>query len=288
MPRVIVDVHTHAFPPRMIAARVALAARDAGFAALYADPRARMATADDLLAAMTAARVDHSVVAGFWWRDPALAAEHAHYLLDAARAASGRLLPFVPAAGCDEAALRALVAAGARGVGELRTDALDDDALANLGRAAAALDLPLLAHCSEPVGHHYGGKTGGFTPGALWDFVCAHPHVRVIAAHWGGGLPFYALMPEVRAALDRDRLVFDSAASPLLYEPAVFAAVAQLAGPAHVLWGSDFPLRDQAADRVAVEAALSDAALRAAVLGDNAARLLRLPPRAAAPSSAPR
>ncbi len=45
MRRMIVDVHTHAFPPAMIAARERLAAAEAGFAALYSDPDARMATA---------------------------------------------------------------------------------------------------------------------------------------------------------------------------------------------------------------------------------------------------
>ena len=43
-----------------------------------------------------------------------------------------------------------------------------------------------------------------------------------------------------------------------------------------MLWGSDFPLREQAADRAAVEAAVGDQAQRAAVLGGNAARFLGL------------
>ena len=72
-------------------------------------------------------------------------------------------------------------------------------------------------------------------------------------------------------------MAFDSAASPLLYEPAVFAHTIELCGVEHVLWGSDFPLRDQAADRAAVEAAIADEAQRAAVLGGNAARFLALP-----------
>ena len=47
-----------------------------------------------------------------------------------------------------------------------------------------------------------------------------------------------------------------------------------MAGTDAVLWGSDFPLRTQARDRAAVEAALPDEAARAAVLGGNAARFL--------------
>ena len=41
----IVDVHTHIFPPRMLEQREQLAAADPGFADLYGDPRAKMATA---------------------------------------------------------------------------------------------------------------------------------------------------------------------------------------------------------------------------------------------------
>jgi predicted TIM-barrel fold metal-dependent hydrolase len=276
----IVDVHTHVFPPGMIAERARLAAADAEFGVLYGSPRARMATAEELLASMDAAGVDRAVACGFWWRSAEHAAEHREYLLEAATASGGRLLPFVPVAIAEgTAAVEAAAAGGAAGLGEVRTPddapelAADLDAI--LG-AASARDLPLLVHCSEEVGHAYPGKGGGLTTGALWRLVTAHPRVRVIAAHWGGGFPFYALMPEVRALLDEGRVVFDSAASPLLYDASVFDAGSALLGDGRVLWGSDFPLRGQAQDRAAVEGAVRDATQRAAVLGANAARFLGL------------
>ena len=280
----IVDVHTHAFPPAMIERRAQLAALDPGFAELYADPRARMATADELLASMQRAAVDVAVAAGFWWRRRELAEEHAAYLLEAAAAADGRLLPFLPQPGPREP----VAGVAWYGLGELRLgfgegapadgrSAARSEARA-VADAAAAADIPLLVHSSEEVGHRYPGKAGGLTPGALWE-LCTHSSARIIAAHWGGGFPFYALMPEVRALLDEGRLVFDTAASPLLYEPAVFRTAIDLLGVDLVLWGSDFPLRDQAADRAAVEAALPDAVERAAVLGENATRFLRLSAR---------
>lgn len=266
----IIDVHTHIFPPRMIADREALVRADAGFAALYADPRAKMATAEELLASMAEAGVDQSVACGFWWSSAALAAEHAAYLVASARASTQRIVPFVPLHG-DTA-----IVEGTRGVGELRVGSggtLNAATERNLA-GAIALGLPVLAHCTEEAGHTYPGKTGGFTPGALWSFMEANPQARVIAAHWGGGFPFLAMMPEVRAVIDAGRLAFDSAASSLLYDPRVFEAVRGMAGTDAVLWGSDFPLRTQARDRAAVEAALPDEAARAAVLGGNAARFL--------------
>jgi len=275
----------------MVAARRQLTAADAAFAEMYGDEAARMATADDLLASMDGVGVDVSLAAGFWWRDAALAEEHAGYLLEAAAASDGRIVPFVPlvvpstgSPGAFGGRLTELAARGARGLGEVRpgnTPGSGEDIDAVLAVAGEA-GLAALVHGSEEVGHRYPGKDGGYTPGGLWALmeVCAAPSTRVIAAHWGGGFPFYALMPEVRELLSSGRLAFDTAATSLLYDAAVFARAFELVGAEHVLWGSDYPLRDQSADRAAVEAALHAAgagsAAREAVLGGNAARFLSL------------
>ena len=268
----IVDIHTHVFPPRFIAERARLVAAEPAFAELYASPQARMADADALLASMDGADVDVSVAAGFWWRDRALAEEHAAYLVEAAARSGGRLVPFVPLPARD-------APPGAAGVGEVR----EADPAVVADQIDARLDaraLPLLAHCSEEVGHGYPGKTGGLTPGGLWTLLEAQPAARVIAAHWGGGFPFSALMPEVRALIDAGRLVFDTAASTLLYGPLAARHGVALAGRDAVCWGSDFPLRAQAIDRAAIAAAFASGpagdADRDAVLGGNAARFLRL------------
>ncbi len=261
IPAMIVDIHTHIFPPRLIAQRDALAAADPSFGEMYADRKAKMATAEDLLASMARASVDVSVACGFWWRDPAVAAEHAAYLVESARASDGRLLAFVPTREATPGAIE-----GASGIGEVREREPE---------AVPASTLPVLLHCTEETGHAYPGKQGGLTPGALGRLLEARPEARIIAAHWGGGFPFAALMPEVRARFG-GRLLFDSAASAYLYGPEIFRLVIDLAGLDTVAWGSDFPLRPQALDRVTVEAALPDATERAAVLGGNAARFLGL------------
>lgn len=257
----IVDIHTHIFPPHFIEDRARLAATDAAFGEMYASPRAQMATAEDLVASMDRAGVDVSVAAGFWWRDRGRRGEHAAYLLAATVRYPDRIVPFVPQ-GAGEAL------PGASGCGELRE--------ADPRRIEPGA-LPLLAHCSEEVGHQYPGKAGGLTPAALWALLEAQPETRVIAAHWGGGFPFYALMPEVRRVIDDGRLVFDTAASSLLYGHDAVRRGIDLAGVEAVCWGSDFPLRDQQLDRAAIEAALPPGPERDAVLGGNAARFLDLP-----------
>lgn len=102
--------------------------------------------------------------------------------------------------------------------------------------------LILLTHASEPVGHEYPGK-GGITPDILYPFITSFPDLTIVCAHWGGGLPFYALMPEVKRAMSN--VFFDTAASPLLYDSQIYNQVTQLVGADKILFGSDYPLLEQ-------------------------------------------
>ena len=102
--------------------------------------------------------------------------------------------------------------------------------------------LIITAHTSEPVGHSYQGK-GHTTPDVTMRFIEIarnYPNVKIVCAHWGGGLPFYALMPEVKDALQN--VWFDTAASPFLYSPEIFSIAPDLVGADKILLGSDFPL----------------------------------------------
>jgi predicted TIM-barrel fold metal-dependent hydrolase len=281
----IVDFHVHIFPPDVIARRAELAARDPWFGALYGNPRAKMASADDLLAAMAADGVDVSVACAFGWSDPGLAEVCNDYLLDAMRGSGGRIVALAgvqPRAGARAVAeLERCARAGMPGVGELMPHGQgyrlsDVTLLAPLMEALVAHDLFLLTHTSEPVGHLYHGK-GDVTPDELEVFIRAFPQVRVVAAHWGGGFPFYELMPEVHAAAAN--LWYDSAASLYLYRPEIFALAARAAGPEKLLWASDFPLLSQRRMLAYARASgLGDVEL-AMVLGGNAAAFLGRAPR---------
>lgn len=278
----IIDAHTHIFPPDFIRERATLAARDPWFAATHGATGARLATAEDLLASLDGAGIAAAVACGWPWRDNGICRAHNDYLLDAARRWPGRILPLAIVAPLTgraalAEAIRALDA-GAVGLGELNADAqgfnfADPAPLAPLAAALVERDRPLLVHTSEPIGHHYPGK-GTATPDRLLTFLRAQPDLRLIAAHWGGGLPFYALMPEV-AALTRN-VWYDAAATTYLYDFAVFRHVAALVGPARILWGTDYPLlRHGPFLRRTREAGLEAAAL-AAILGGNARGLFGL------------
>jgi predicted TIM-barrel fold metal-dependent hydrolase len=132
--------------------------------------------------------------------------------------------------------------------------------------------LPLLVHSTEPVGHDYPGKDL-VTPAVLETFIGQLPGVTVICAHWGGGLPFYTLMPEVKKAFAH--VYYDSAASPFLYNSQVYGAVATLAGKDKVLFGSDYPLISQKRQLDEINALEMDAADKELLLGGNAAKLFK-------------
>lgn len=247
----IVDAHVHIFSPDAVVDRERLRRLDPYFAELYSSPKARMATAEDLVAAMDADGVDVAVAAGFGWRDHGLCHDHNAYLLDVVRRYAGRIVGLAIAnprgMGEAEKELDLALEAGLDGVGELMPDGpgycIASPAVADsLAAVARAHSVPLMLHVSEPVGHRYPGK-GSVSPGQVISFAERHPDVRVVCAHWGGGLPFYELMPEVRRALVN--VYYDTAAWPLLYEDRIFSVAAQLV-PGKVMFATDFPLLSQA------------------------------------------
>ena len=276
----IVDFHTHIFPPEIIAARDRFAARDPWFAELYGNPRARMADGADLLASMDADGVDCSVTFPFGWSDPGLIEDCNSYVIEMMQRHPGRVVGLAaaqPLAGARAVAeVERCAHAGMPGIGELMPHGqgyrLSDSKLFEpLAEVARAHNLFVLTHTSEPIGHHYAGK-GDVTPAELQAFIAAFPDLRIVASHWGGGYPFYELMPEVHRAAAN--VWYDSAASLYLYRPEIFAIVARIAGPEKLLWASDFPLLGQRRMLDYARASgLSDADL-ALALGGNAATLL--------------
>lgn len=273
----IVDCHTHIMPPALIAGRERLCRTEPWFERLYADPRARLSAAEELLAAMDAAGVAAAVTFGFAFRDAGLCRACNDYVLEAGRRAPGRLIPFAvvnpadPRSACDEA-LRCLEA-GAAGLGELMPDGqgfvLDDAILDELLALARAHRAPVMIHVNERLGHDYAGK-GSQGPEEAYRLAVRHPENALIYAHWGGGLPFYELMPEVRAALRK--VYYDTAASPYLYDDAIYRHVAAWA-PTKVLFGSDYPLIAPERYLRRLRRAGLDAASLEALLGGNARAL---------------
>ena len=276
----IVDFHTHIFPPSFMERREEYAERDDTFRTLYSNPGARIASAEDLIGAMDQANVDMAVAMGIGWTDRQMAMEANDYIIESAARYPSRIAGLCsvnPAWGIDAVAeIERCARKGAKGIGELHPDTQSFDigdkrVMFALMESALGLGLFVLTHSSEPVGHLYPGK-GRTTPEKLHAFIRNFPDNEIVCAHWGGGLPFYTLMPEV--ARDLRNVYFDTAASPLLYEERIFSAVNALTGPERVLWGTDFPLVKHDTLLKELEAAHFPSDVSSKILGENACHLL--------------
>ena len=246
----IVDSHVHIFPPEVVRHRSEFLRRDQFFAELYGNPRARIADAETLIESMDESDVKWSVAVGFGWQAQDLCAWHNDYLVESLRAYPDRLVALACVQPTDSRAVGEIerrIGDGCAGVGELMPHGqgyrLDDfETTGDIAEAVEAAGAILMTHSSEPVGHFYKGK-GSVHPQQVAALASRYPKLKLIAAHWGGGLLFYELMPEVRAACAN--VYYDSAASSLLYEAALFRIAPRLAEPHRVLFATDYPLLKQ-------------------------------------------
>lgn len=275
----IIDFHTHIFPPEVIARRDTYLERDAWFRLLYAHPQARMASADELIAEMNASGVDMAVTFGFAWADPGLCREANEYVLESVSRWPERLLGFAvvnPAVEGAVAELERCMQKGLHGLGELMPEgqgyALDDPCLDEVMQQMAYWKRPVLIHTNEPVGHYYPGKSKS-TLQSLYRLAVRHPGTTLVAAHWGGGLFFYELMPEVQQALRH--VYYDTSASLYLYRDDIFPLAAQII-PQKMLFATDYPLISQGRFLQRIRETDLSADAREALLGGNAARLLQI------------
>jgi predicted TIM-barrel fold metal-dependent hydrolase len=279
---VIVDAHCHVLPDRVRANLDAYCASDPWFGACHAGPKASVSSADELVRAMDAAGIDRAVCFTWPFADAALCVEANDYVAASVAKYPTRLIGFACVQPRDPGAAAEVMRCaelGLSGLGEMNADAqgwsLEDViALTPLVSACVTVGFPWTLHCSEPVGHVYAGK-GTATPDRVARFAEHYGNLPIIAAHLGGGLPFYAHMPEVRA-LCRANLWFDTAAAPFLYDAAAYRTVIDLVGADRLLFGTDHPLlRAPRYLAQLAELGLSDEE-RVAVMGGSVAAMLGL------------
>lgn len=276
----MIDFHTHLFPPAFREQRDQLVHEDLAFASIYSSADARLATAEDLIRNMDKEGVQRSVVFGFPWEKSDLYSRHNDYIIQSVLQYPDRLTGFSSFSPRSQGGAREAercLQQGLSGVGELAVygAGLTSEVVKGLGDVmdlCSRTDVPFLLHTNEPVGHAYPGKTPN-TLRQIYDFVRAYPSNRIVLAHWGGGLLFYGLMKkEVREALDN--VWFDTAASPFLYTPGIYRIAGEIVGFEKILFGSDYPLlRPERYFKEMASAGLSSEQMNQ-IKGLNALRLL--------------
>ncbi len=274
-----IDFHTHIFPPPIRERREEYLKRDACFADLYSSSRAKMVSAEELITSMDEQGIATSVVLNIGWKSQQLCIETNDYILESVARYPDRLLGFCTIQPIAEGAISELercIRGGMRGIGEMRPDIQGFDLgsrefMSAIAEVSQENNLIFLTHASEPVGHQYSGK-GKVTPDILYQFACNFPHIPFICAHWGGGLPFYALMPEVASVLKNT--YFDTAASPYLYQPRIYEYIADIVGSDKILFGSDYPLMSQSRVISQIQKANLTDKIKSAILSENARKIL--------------
>ena len=244
-----VDFHVHLYPPEIIREAESISRHEPYFDALIHNKVHKWGTVDDLLPRMERDGVDRAVVCGFAFRDLGLCRICNDYIIECVRRYPEKLDGFClvpPLARGAEAEILRCAEAGLIGVGELfpegqGVDIADSEHTWRLAGVLGESGLCLMWHTAEPVGHHYVGK-GNVGPREAAAFCFNHPEIRVIFAHLGGGLWLYELMPEMGLYLSN--AMYDLAALPWLYEPAVLKTIESAGLSRKFLMGTDFPILD--------------------------------------------
>jgi len=244
----VIDFHTHLFPRDMRANRDKYFEGEPGFQMLYASEKAKLIGAEDMLRVMDDDGVDTSVVFGFPWKNPEYARRHNDYVMEQVARHPRRFKGLCCLNTCHEDAAKEVVRCidgGMSGVGELafyESGIVCEvrDSLAPIMATCREKDLPVMIHTNEPVGHMYPGKSAN-TLAQIYDIIKRFPDNKIVLAHWGGGIFFYGLLKkEVKEVLKN--VWVDTAASPFLYDPAIYRHAIDIFGLEKILFGSDSPL----------------------------------------------
>lgn len=199
-----------------------------------------------MLAEMDTNGVEKSVLLGWYWENESTCRWHNQVIADWVEHTPERFIGFASIYPNENVVdqLEAAKTLGLSGVGELHNGAQKfashSPAWITLAEWCIANNWPVNLHATEAAGHDHPGSIE--TP--LKDFIRkaeAHPDLKIILAHWGGGLAFFEKNPRLRKTLKN--VYYDTAASPLLYDISIFRTVIDIVGVEKVLYGSDFPLR---------------------------------------------
>lgn len=276
-----IDFHVHVTPPDIIKDWRKIGEREPYFKLLSESPVNKFATAEDVVDQLDNAEVDKAVIFGFGFKDMGLCRYVNDYVADAVKKFPDRLIGYMVLVPTSDEVVKEVdrcANMGLKGIGELFPFGQDFDItslkdMSNLSHACIERDLPLMVHTNEAVGHHYSGKTDTTAVKAS-AFAHNYPDLKIIFAHWGGGLLFYELMPEIRK--QNKNVYYDTAASPFLYDKKIYRVAKDIGILDKVLFGSDYPLipmkryiKDLA------DSGLSEAD-QALINGGNAKSLLKL------------
>ncbi len=147
MRHMIIDFHTHVVPPGIKERRDKYLGRDACFSLLYAEPKAKLITAKELITAMDEYEINRSVILNLGWTSHELCVETNDYILESISRYPERLIGFcaIQPLAKDKAIkeLERCAQNGAKGIGEMRPDVQGFDLKEAAARAKGGQHLGL-------------------------------------------------------------------------------------------------------------------------------------------------
>jgi len=274
-----IDFHVHITPPDIIANWEKYAKKEPYFSMLSHGKYNKFATAEDVVSSLEKEGFDRAVVFGFAFRDLGLCRYVNDYVIEKTKQFSEKLTGFlvVPPAGRETAKeIERCFNAGLKGVGELYPEgqrlALEDPKKTkSITGTCKELALPVFLHANEPVGHFYPGKSN-VPLNQLETFVANNPDLKIILAHFGGGIFLYETMNEIKEKFRN--VYYDTAITPFLYNAKIYRAAKALDLCEKILFGTDFPILPPSRYLPALEESGLSSEEKEQILGNNACRLL--------------
>ncbi|HHW06152.1 MAG TPA: amidohydrolase family protein [Clostridia bacterium] len=291
----IIDFHIHLLPEEIGTDPPAFAAVDPYFGYRLVDtPRRRgghrWVNYDEAARDMAKTGVQRAVVQGWPMISYESCRRQNEYTLAAMQAHPDLFIGFCtvnPNDGIN--ALREIercIAAGMKGVGELDPEGqgfrLDDEDFLRICDLCIELDVPITLHAGEPLGPRYQGRST--VPLQQYvDLAQKKPLLKMVLAHWGGGLPFYELLKGLPQCLAN--VYYDTAGHTKPGSPKMLADTVCITGDRKILFGSNYPLVFKTAGPEEPDYGSWLAGLQGAIAGQpalhnvfyhNAARLLGL------------
>ncbi len=243
----IIDTHIHVTPPEIIEHENKYCELDDYFNLLCSNPKNEFVTGGELAENMSELGLEKAVIFGFAFKDNDLCKKVNDYVIKTVEQHPDKFIGFCvvnPRGSGLREELERCYNKGLKGVGEIFPagqdfDITSENDMQDICQFTAGVDWPILLHVNEPIGHYYAGKTD-ISMEEGFELAQNFSENKFIFAHWGGGLPFFELMPEVEEALAN--VYYDTAASPFLYKDEIFAVAKSIGIVDKILFGSDYPL----------------------------------------------
>jgi uncharacterized protein len=248
-----IDAHIHFTPPSMAENLTEFSEQEPYWGLLITpDPvnhtEQGWATPERMIDDMDEAGIDKVVLLGVYRHTTESCTETNNETLDIIKRWPDRVIGFAVVQptpvekALDE--LKRCLDGGMMGMGEMNPYgqklAFDDPRFLRMAEACIEHDIPMNLHVNSEVGHFSLGKT--VTPLVnYYHLATLYPELKLILAHFGGGLFLYEIMPEVKRVMKN--VWYDTAGTPLNYPvDTMFKTALNCVGHEKLLYGSDYPI----------------------------------------------